>query len=296
MPFTVPVDLLRPAGRRGPEWTAWLARLPGLVDECVERWSLEIVRPLAADHSLVLEVERADRGAAVLKLVLPEPEGEHEAAGLRRWGGRSAVRLLDADPARGALLLERVTPGLQLWRTGEPEAQRVALALLPRLWLPVEDGHPFERVAVLAPRWAARTRELFDATGRPFEPELTDEAARAFAELGASQSEEVLVHRDFHGGNVLSAEREPWLAIDPKPTAGERAFDAAWLLGDRQRIVTPALARRRLDETVEALGLDRERLRRWTVARYVLGGLWSLEHKGPGKLMAGVARVYAAIR
>lgn len=296
VPFKVPVELLRPTSRRGPEWKAWLARLPRLVDDCAARWSLEIVRPLAADHSLVLEVERGDRTAGVLKLAFPEPEGEHEAEGLRRWNGRSAVRVLEADPAVGALLLERITPGRQLWRSDEPAAHRVALALLPRLWLPVEDRHPFERVSILAPRWAARTRELFDATGSPFEPELADEATRAFAELGGSQDEEVLVHRDFHGGNVLSAEREPWLVIDPKPTAGERAFDAAWLLGDRQRIVTAALARRRLDETVDTLGLDRGRLRRWTVARYVLGGLWSLEHKGPGKLLIGVARVYAAIR
>ena len=296
MPFKVPVELLRPAGRRGPEWRAWLVGLPALVDECVQRWALRIVRPLAADHSLVLEVERGDRSPAVLKLVLPEPESGQEAEGLRRWDGHQAVRVLAADPERGALLLERVSPGRQLWTIDERDAMRVAIALLPRLWLPLEDGHPFEHVGELSPQWAARTRELFDSTGRVFEPELAEEASRAFAELGVSQSEEVLVHRDFHGGNVLSAEREPWLVIDPKPTAGEPAFDVAWLLGDRQRAVTPALARRRLDQAAGELGLDRERLRRWTIARYVLGGLWSLEHAGPGKLHIGVAKVYAALR
>jgi streptomycin 6-kinase len=296
VPFRVPFELLRPAGRRGPEWSTWLARLPTLVDECVQRWALRIVRPLAADHSLLLEVERADRSPAVLKLALPEPESEQEAEGLRRWDGHSAVRLLEADPARGALLLERVLPGRQLWTIDERDAMTVALALLPRLWMPLEDGHPFERVAVLAPQWAAKTLELFDATGRVFAPELAEEAARAFADLGASQPDEVLVHRDFHGGNVLSGEREPWLVIDPKPTAGEAAFDVAWLLGDRQRGVTPALAARRLDQAASELGLDRERLRRWTVARYTLGGLWSLEHAGPGALHIGVATVYAALR
>ena len=296
MPFNVPLELMRPAGHRGPEWIAWLDRLPALVDECAERWSLQVVRPLAADHSLVLEVERADRSPAVLKLALPEPEGAQEAEGLRRWDGHPAVRLLAADPPRAALLLERVSPGRQLWTIDEGAAFRVALALLPRLWLPLEDGHPFERVAELAPGWATRTRELFATTGRAFEPQLAEEAAQAFAELGGSQDEEVLVHRDFHGGNVLSGERAPWLVIDPKPTAAERAFDVAWLLGDRQRTVTPTLARRRLDQAADELGLERERLRRWTVARYVLGGLWSMEHAGPGTLALGVARVYAALR
>ena len=84
MPFSVPFELLRPAGRRGPEWRAWLARLPALVDECAQRWSLRIVRPRAADHSLILEVERDDRSPAVLKLALPEPEGEQEAEGDRK--------------------------------------------------------------------------------------------------------------------------------------------------------------------------------------------------------------------
>ncbi len=296
MPFSVPFELLRPAGRRGPEWHAWLAGLPALVDECVQRWALRVLRPLAADHSLVLEVECDDRSLGVLKLVLPEPENEHEAEGLQRWNGHPAVRVLQADARRGALLLERVLPGRQLWMIDEPDAMRVAIALLPRLWVPLEDGHPFARVAELSPQWAIRTRELFDATGRVIDPELADEAAHTFAELGTSQAEEVLVHRDFHGGNVLSAEREPWLVIDPKPTAGEPAFDAAWLLGDRQSTITPALARRRLDQVAGELGLSRDRLRRWAIARYVLGGLWSLDHAGPGTLHIGVAKVYAALR
>src|ERR1700716_1937733 len=152
MPFKVPFELLRPAGQRGPEWRAWLARLPVLVDECVERWARRIVRPLAPDHSLVLEVERADRSLAVLKLVLPEPEGEQEAEGLRRWDGHRAVRVFDADPERGALLLERVSPGRQLWRIDERDAMRVALALLPGLWSPLEAGHPFGRLAEPAPQ------------------------------------------------------------------------------------------------------------------------------------------------
>ena len=296
MAFDIPRQLLRPAGRRDPERQAWLARLPALVAACVERWALRIGGPLAADHSLVFDVVCEDGSPAVLKLALPEPESEMEAEGLHRWDGHAAVRLLRADRELGALLLERVAPGRQLWTIDEPDAARVAMALLPRLWLPLEAGHPFERVAQLAPRWADQTRDLFAATGRVFDAGLADEAALAFAELGASQSAEVLVHRDFHGGNVLSAEREPWIIIDPKPTAGEPAFDMAWFLGDRRRSLTAALATRRLDEAVSELGLDRERLRRWVIARYVLGGLWSLEHGGPGRLHIAVAEIYAGVR
>ena len=37
----------------------------------------------------------------------------------------------------------------------------------------------------------------------------------------------MLVHQDLHGDNVLAAQREPWLVIDPKPLAGEREFAVA---------------------------------------------------------------------
>jgi streptomycin 6-kinase len=106
----------------------------------------------------------------------------------------------------------------------------------------------------------------------------------------------VLVHRDFHGGNVLSATREPWLVIDPKPTVAEREFDAAWYLGDRSETLTTVTATRRLDAFASELGLDRERMRLWALARYVLGGLWSYDGGGNGSWGIEVARVYAGIR
>ena len=31
---------------------------------------------------------------------------------------------------------------------------------------------------------------------------------------------------DLHAGNVVRAEREPWLVIDPKPFVGDPAYDA----------------------------------------------------------------------
>ena len=37
----------------------------------------------------------------------------------------------------------------------------------------------------------------------------------------------MLVNQDLHADNILSATREPWLVIDPKPLAGEREFGVA---------------------------------------------------------------------
>ena len=59
---------------------------------------------------------------------------------------------------------------------------------------------------------------------------LVEEAEALLAWLVPSQTGPVLLHGDLHHGNVLSARRRPWLAIDPKGVVGERAFDAGALL------------------------------------------------------------------
>jgi streptomycin 6-kinase len=81
----------------------------------------------------------------------------------------------------------------------------------------------------------------------------------------------VLCHQDLHGGNILRAEREPWLAIDSKPIVAEPAYDAVPAvrdLGAGGRI-TAAEMRHRLDALSEQLGVDRERVRRWLVAKHL---------------------------
>ena len=122
-----------------------------------------------------------------------------------------------------------------------------------------------------------------------FGPRLAQEAAALFRELESSQHEEFLVHRDFHRGNVLAAQREPWLAIDPKPTLAEREFDAAWLLGSQAGDKAWLL-----DELTAELELDRDRLQAWGFARYVLGGLWSYEDGEDGTEAIAIANAIRA--
>ena len=79
----------------------------------------------------------------------------------------------------------------------------------------------------------------------------------------------MLVHQDLHGDNVLAAQREPWLVIDPKPLAGEREFSAR---ADRP-LVELGHGRRdvlyRLDRLTASSELDRDRALGWTVAQTV---------------------------
>ena len=200
---------------------------------------------------------------AVLKVQRPHRESEHEAAALGLWNGDGAVRLLRHDPDEHALLIERCVPGTPLASAGQEAALDVFVELLPRLWKPA--GKPFRPLADEASWWA----ESLPRQDWSVAPELLDAALGALRDLPGTQGEQVLLHQDLHGGNVLAAEREPWLTIDPKPLAGEREFGVAPIvrsfeLGHSKRDVLY-----RFDRLTAELGLDRDRARGWTIAQTV---------------------------
>jgi streptomycin 6-kinase len=281
------------------EGAEWLARLPRLVAECAERWSLEVGPMLpGANVAYVAPATLADGGTAVLKVNFPDVESEREADALEHWNGEGAVRLLRHDPERRALLVERCEPGDELWTVSdEEEANRTAARVLLRLWArPAPVEHRFRLLEDEAARWAEELPAEWMSAGRPFERSLVERAAAALRELGPAQGEQVVLHQDFHGGNVLRAEREPWLAIDPKPLVGEREFDVASLLRDRrEELARDPTAhrriRRRLDQLSAELGLDRERMRGWAVAHALA---WGLSGTGANEEHVACARWLAA--
>jgi streptomycin 6-kinase len=208
-------------------------------------------------------VTTADGTEAVLKIQKPHRESEHEAAALELWDGHGAIRLLDHDPKEHALLLERCIPGTPLWESGQDAALEVFAELLPRLWKPA--GEPFRPLADEAAWWA----EYLPRQDWGRERDLLEAALEALSELPGTQGEQVLLNQDLHGDNVLAAQREPWLVIDPKPLVGEREFGLAPIvrsfeLGHSKRDVL-----HRFDRLTSELGLDRERARGWTIAQTV---------------------------
>lgn len=248
------------------EGREWLARLPRLVSECAGRWQLELGEPFSyAYASLALPAARSDGTEAVLKVQFPDRESEHEAAALALWDGDGAIRLLDHDPERRALLLERCRPGTPLAAAGPEAALDVLMGLAPRLWKPA--AAPFTRLSDEAARWASHLVERWERAGRPFERRLLDAAFAALTELPGSQGDQVLLHQDLHGDNVLAARREPWLAIDPKPLVGERAFGIAPIVRSFELGHGARAVRRRFERLTVELGLDRERARGWAIGQ-----------------------------
>jgi len=235
----------------------WRANVSELVTDCCERWDLRAGEPYtagAAGH--VMRVERADGTPAVLKVFWPHREAEQEADALVRWDGDGAVKLLARDDERSALLLERCEPGSFLSTHDDPVG--VLVELLPRLW---RNADGFRSLADEAEWWLEH--DLAEVPDK----RLRTAAVHYLRELAPTQGDHVLLHQDLHGENVLAAEREPWLVIDPKPLAGEREFSVAPIVRSSELGHSKRDALYRLDRLCSELDLHRDRALGWTIVQ-----------------------------
>ncbi len=277
MPVIVPPELDEQRGL-GPQWAAWLDRLPATTQGVLDDWGLTAgAETWHGFCSIVLPVTTADGTPAALKVGLPDDESEHEHLALRHWHGRGAVRLLRADPARRAMLLERLDR-VDLTDQWDLEACEIVAGLYPRLHVP-----PLPQLrsqASYVERWADALRR--DAASVPVPRRLVEQALGLAAELTAEPATAVL-HGDLHYANVLRGERdgEPaWLAIDPKPTNGDPHYELEPMLRDRYDEYAGAVRegiRRRFHTLVDAAGFDEDRARAWVVVRSVLNAHWAHE-------------------
>nr|WP_238350754.1 aminoglycoside phosphotransferase family protein [Kribbella shirazensis] len=260
---------------------AWLDGLPAAVERYVDEWQLTVSgEPLSGEASLILPVVRRDGTAAMLKLQSVNEESESEALALRTWHHDDVVEVLEDDPETSTLLLERLESRSLDDMPDHVEATRILAELLGRL------------SAVPAP---AGIRRLADVAAGMLEdaprliPRLVDPAERALTWRLVAQVTELLpepgdrlLHWDLHYYNVLAAKRQPWLAIDPKPLAGDPAFElmpAVWNRWD-DLVATGDLSRAirdRFDLMLDVTGIARDRALGWTAGRILQNILWFTE-------------------
>lgn len=79
--------------------------------------------------------------------------------------------------------------------------------LLPRLW--VEPEQSFRCLTAEAQWWIDDLRAHTEGYLRHNAQDLLELAIDALESLGSTQGEQVLIHQDMHGDNILAAQREP---------------------------------------------------------------------------------------
>jgi streptomycin 6-kinase len=262
---------------RGPDWARWVDRLPGRLAALLDEWELTADGwSMHGYCSIVVPVRTTDGGTAVLKVTYDvDEESEHEHLVLGRWGGRGAVRLLRADPGRRAMLLERLHRE-DLTTVEDLEACEVVAALYPLLHRPALPQ--LRTVTSYVERWSAALAAM--PRSAPIPRRMVEQALSLARDLVADPaSSGVIVHGDLHYLNVLAADRDPWLVIDPKPMSGDPHYELAPMLWNRMDELADdvrAGVRRRFHTLVDAAGLDEARARDWAIVRMVLNAHWSV--------------------
>ena len=270
--LSMPRTLVTDTASSGSEHRrAWLAALPRTVADVQQRWSLQLGEPFQPGGSTawVAPAQRRDGIEVVLKIGWRHDEADHEADGLRVWDGHGTVRLLGSEATDDTvvLLLEPCAPGTTLATRPEPEQDVVVASLLPRLWREPPRGHPFRPLSSLCDDWGDEF-ERHPPDAATLDPGLAREGIALFRSLPRSATRDVLLATDLHAGNVLASQREPWLAIDPKPYVGDPTYDALQHLlnCDRRLHADP---RGLATHLARLLGLDADRLVLWLFARCI---------------------------
>jgi streptomycin 6-kinase len=280
----IPAGLLAFA-ERSPEWSRWLDALPRLVRDVIEEWELTYDgSPRHGYCALVQPVLMSDGREAVVKFSWAHEEQEHEHLALQAWHGNGTVRLYRADPARDAMLLERLHAERDLTGVDDVEACEITAGFYERLHIPALPQ--LRTLSSYIDRWTTDLAKLDGSA--PIPRRLVEQAVslgRSF--VSDSATDGTMIHGDLHYENVLAADREPWLVIDPKPMSGDPHYEVAPLLWNRwDEVLATGDVRRairhRFHATIDRAGLDEDRARDWVVVRMIHNALWCIEDSPDG--------------
>jgi len=249
----------------GCDREALSADLLARLEDACRAWQLTEVVPF--QNGVVGLACAARRGfePCVVKLSPRVPGQEDslaaEALALRYWQELGvAVDLWDARDDDLTLLLERLLPGSTLDDAGLD-------------WLEVL-GVLGEQAALLHARAGTlpELRHLSDYGAGWLAALEGSELQAELSELLLPRADDVLLHADLHGENVLR-HGAGWRVIDPHGVVGDRHADVYALLCWQAPALpaAPAAARREAERWLEAYchpaGLEPERAARWVVLR-----------------------------
>lgn len=289
---------------RGEAGALWLKKIPEIIVVCEKKWGLQVNPPFDLTWNYVAPVIRADGNSAVLKIGFPlDEEFKTEIAALKLFNGEGIEKLYEEDRENSAILIERVMPGLPLSiMEDDEEATRILSRAMRKLWKPLPPNHGFISIAEMS-RAIPKLKAKYKGSEIPHLPAyLVDKAEEYFNYLIATSAKPMLLHGDLHQDNVLSSNRDGWLAMDPKGIAGEPAYETAAMIRNPYKKMEnnpnmKDIMRKRIQIMAEELDFDPKRIYKWCFAQTVLSAVWSVEDEGNRwEHATNVARVLSEIK
>lgn len=271
---------------RGKIGKEWLDNLPQLIKYFENKWSIKCEDPYELSFNYVAPATRDDGSKVVLKIVFPsKDEFLSEASALQIFNGKGCAKLLEVDKEHFTMLLERTSPGTMLSTIANDEkATRILSSVIKKLGKPVPQTHnlqPISNITKNIPKYKTK----FKGSKNPIPMYLLDKAEDLADMLIETTKELVVLHGDLHHGNILSAERERWLAIDPKGNFGDPVFETGAMLRNsyptlmKQPDVKDILIRR-IHIMSEELNIDPNRIQQWGLVQTVLSAVYRVEDHG----------------
>ncbi|MCA9839889.1 MAG: phosphotransferase [Trueperaceae bacterium] len=279
--MNLPAEFIKNVHFYFEEGAIWLEHLPEALKDFEETWNLELLPHFPnLTINYVAPARLADGSEVVFKFGPPSDELASEMRALQVWNGAGAVRLLKADFSRGVMLLEKLEPGKSFWFYKDDVLAATTCAnLLLKLWSKKTDLSAFRSLE----SWTgelANYAASYTVSSSPIPYHFIDKAMQLRKEL-LQESDVVLLHGDLHHDNMLSSEREPFLAIDPKGVAGPRGYDiGSFFLNPENPEVQndwKRLTKQRLEIFSEILGFSKDYLASWAYIHCVLSTCWSFD-------------------
>ena len=285
--MNIPSDFKkRIAGAFGSEGEQWLSELPALVERYAEKWRLQVEEPVERlTYHYVVKVRDLNKRPLILKLGVPRKDVTREIIAVRLYNGRRFAQLLAHDESGGALLLERLEPGVML---SEVKDEETAIRYYAEVWKAIR--RPAEGMFPSIGEW-------FDGLGEyrarylkgegPLPDSLVKKAQRYAKEIEATSVSNGLLHGDLHHYNILHDAKRGWCAIDPKGMEGDAYFDVVPFLFNE--LGGQDMLKMRVEAICHLLQLEEGRLLKASIALLTLQTCWAVEDgEESGKMLRTV--------
>jgi streptomycin 6-kinase len=291
--FSVPDDFrAKVIERSGENGKRWLQELPDRLSRCRDEWRIRIEGPVQGlSFNYVAAATTEDGREVILKVGCPDGDLFGEMVALKAFAEKKVAKLLRWDAALGALLLQKLHPGLPLGN--EPQDDEKATRIVAELIRDFPIAVPAEGNFVTYKEWTA----AFERVPKDF-PELgmVSKAKELVRDMEATKTEDRLLHGDLHHHNILFDDKEGWTATDPKGVIGDPAAEAGRMLHNpRAQFLKTKRPGERAEERIEILAdvtkLEADRLKKWGYIDCMLSAAWNVNRDYRIKC----ARVFEAI-